>query len=252
MDINNEYGLKELHSELLTILIDFDKICRDNGILYSLAYGSLLGGVRHNGFIPWDDDIDIMVDRENYNKLIKYLKSTKTQDYKFEQDLWIPKITRLATINGKEIKIFLDIFIIDNVPDSKLFAKFKLLSVLLLEGMLKSGLNTKNSIFNIILSVICLILGFPFSKKRKQKWFNKVSQWGNKSHTCQVKCYNAIYSDLLMEYHPSNIMDNYINIPFEGFSLMGIKEYDVYLKDIYGDYLTPPPVDERKPLHITL
>ena len=71
----DEY-LEQLHKDFTEILVVLDKFCKDNDIEYSLAFGSLIGAIRHNGFIPWDDDLDIMMTRENYEKFrtlaIKY------------------------------------------------------------------------------------------------------------------------------------------------------------------------------------
>lgn len=69
MDIENKYGTLNAQKELLELLKEFHSFCIQNEIKYSLAYGSLLGAFRHKGFIPWDDDLDIMVDRENYERI---------------------------------------------------------------------------------------------------------------------------------------------------------------------------------------
>ena len=63
--------LKEFHEQLLDILLEFDRICRKHRIKYTLAYGTMLGAIRHKGFIPWDDDVDIMMDRANFDKFCK-------------------------------------------------------------------------------------------------------------------------------------------------------------------------------------
>ena len=70
MDLENKYGTLEIQKELLLLLQEVHNFCVSNDITYSIAYGSLLGAVRHKGFIPWDDDLDIMVDRENYKKIL--------------------------------------------------------------------------------------------------------------------------------------------------------------------------------------
>ena len=72
---------EEIHPLLLNMLSYIDKVCRENDIKYSLIGGTLLGAIRHNGFIPWDDDIDIILDYNNYKKLINILKNKKDDKY---------------------------------------------------------------------------------------------------------------------------------------------------------------------------
>lgn len=78
-----ELSLEKQKLLMLEILLDFDKVCRNNGIRYSLAYGTLLGAVRHQGFIPWDDDIDVIVFRADYEKLIQILNSQMQGNHSF-------------------------------------------------------------------------------------------------------------------------------------------------------------------------
>ncbi|MFR2873113.1 MAG: LicD family protein [Veillonella atypica] len=94
---------KEFHDVLLKTLLHFDKFCRERDIVYSLAYGTLLGAIRHKGFIPWDDDIDICMDRENYDKFEKDWKEHITNCDNENYQLWpeMDENSFFASICGK-------------------------------------------------------------------------------------------------------------------------------------------------------
>ena len=94
MDIKNQYGTLEMQLYELENLKDFDTFCRQHNICYSLAGGTLLGAVRHGGFIPWDDDIDVMLDRVNYEKFLQEAESSLPEKYEIIQRIWIKRITR--------------------------------------------------------------------------------------------------------------------------------------------------------------
>ena len=94
-------NLEELHKSLLEILDDFDTFCKESNIEYSLAYGTLLGAVRHKGFIPWDDDLDVMMTRENYNKFLSLFKNDEKYTLQKEQvdyPLYFSKLRKNKTI----------------------------------------------------------------------------------------------------------------------------------------------------------
>ena len=118
----------EIKESVFDILSYFDKVCRDNGLPYSLAFGTMLGAVRHKGFIPWDDDVDVCLLREDYEKLLEILKNNeddrfKVIDSKINDTYFynVAKIvdTRTSLIEKKYKKIYgygvyVDIFPLDN------------------------------------------------------------------------------------------------------------------------------------------
>ena len=79
--MTNEYGNELLHKVLLSAMKDIDKICRENGLKYYLHAGTLLGALNHKGFIPWDDDVDISLKREDYNTLLHILQEQYSDMY---------------------------------------------------------------------------------------------------------------------------------------------------------------------------
>ena len=96
MDLDNSYGTLDMQTSLLELLKEFHKFCMANNIKYSLDWGSLLGAIRHKGFIPWDDDLDIMVDRENYEKIKRQIGGKLCYEHGTPEALWIDRV-RLVT-----------------------------------------------------------------------------------------------------------------------------------------------------------
>ncbi len=104
IDVENKYGTKDVQEYLLPILKDLDALCRENDIKYSMMGGGLLGTVRHKGFIPWDDDLDLIFDRENYDKFLKVCETKLPDEYMVTNSIWIKRITRKDNPGRKTYK----------------------------------------------------------------------------------------------------------------------------------------------------
>lgn len=137
--MSEELPLKQIHESILKILGVFDEACKAHQIEYVLGYGSALGAIRHQGFIPWDDDLDIIVDYENYLKLVEYLPDALPKGFScssFEVDpkynitlpamkvysnrSFIKERTVLLKNHGENTDgIFIDIFIFDHIAEKK-------------------------------------------------------------------------------------------------------------------------------------
>ena len=143
MDVDNQYGTLKIQKELLELLKVFHSFCVFNGIIYSLDWGSLLGAVRHRGFIPWDDDLDIMVDRHNYMKIIQKLKGDDTLviDDGSPETLWIKRIRFGKEDDNKGYPPTIDMLVMDYAPDNRLLRKLKVVLSLFMQGMLKVAPN---------------------------------------------------------------------------------------------------------------
>ncbi len=254
MDQENKYGTLAIQESLLRLLKAFDAFCNQHQIKYSLSGGSLLGAVRHHGFIPWDDDLDCVMDRSNYRKFSEAIKSCDTIfiDRLTSSSLWIDRLRlRECDYSGSYLPT-MDIFVYDNCPDNPIRAKIKMLFIKMLQGMIKNKADlTKGSLLLKLCSLGCLVLGYPFSYATKRHWFDKVSQWWNGSSSRFVKIYNDQYFALKTLY-PSNVMDinKIVRLPFEDTMVNGLAEYDRYLTLIYGDYMTPPVENKRVPQHL--
>lgn len=256
---------------VLKLLIEFDRICRENKIEYSLAGGTLLGAVRHKGFIPWDDDGDVLVTRENYEKIKSIFKNINDSNFGFmdenSEGYYYPfakfydKHTFLKTLipidkDIKDLGVFLDIFPIDKLPDSKqelLFFSKKI------NGLYKNMFNTLPGYYSLSQSkvkhLIKLIALYPKYLKIKSKGNTKQYQ---AKVLDELKKYNSTNMKhggyILSEYSTRECIDidtfnEYIDISFEGHKFRAMKNYTTYLESLYHDYMSLPPESDRHPKH---
>lgn len=251
MDNENRYGTLVAQKGLLELLKEFHSFCVQNDVRYSLAYGSLLGAIRHKGFIPWDDDLDVFVDRTNYNLLIQRLGGS--QNLLVERDsidsLWVDRVRRKEKKSNGVYEPTLDILVLDSVPVSTLKRTIKLFLILMLQGMIKPRPSfDKGSIILKLCTIVTFILGKLFSIKWKKKWYRKVSQIGNSDNSSYVVNYNGEYSDLKRCY-PTDLMNHIVEHEFEDTKAFIVEDYEMCLTTQFGDYMTPPKECDRRPLH---
>lgn len=259
--------LHKLQEIQLECLIELDRICRKHSIDYSLDGGTLLGAVRHQGFIPWDDDIDVIMRRGDYERFFELCPSELDVKRFFLQEhrtdncymVGYPRLRRNNTVyeraGHERLKyhggVFIDIFVLDNVPDNGIlrivhrtlcFCNRKIL-------WSKSGRYIAgNALLRCWYSVIAIIPAkFAF-------WLN---------NTLVNKCNRRVTELIRHNTHPYpnpkicgygipvGITENYIELIFEGRVFKVVKEYDRYLTMLYGAYMQLPPEKERRP-HIHL
>jgi len=242
MDIENQYGVMEMQEHLLVLMHEFHSFCVKNEIKYSMDWGSLLGAVRHKGFIPWDDDLDIMVDRDNYNRIVEVID--KDGRFQFDntnpQTLWIK---RIRSVNGTEKYVYpptIDIIIVDNAPNGKIARKLRILFTLMFQGMLKVYPDfKKGNILIRLCSRITYYLGRVFPRDLKLYWYDKMARMSNGKSVRQLTSYFEEFN-CLGKYYPTSLLKELILVPFENIEVYIVKNYHECLTIQFGsDYMTP-------------
>lgn len=258
--------LRRAQLRMLEILKVVDDICTKHGIQYTLDGGTLIGAVRHGGFIPWDDDIDIALFRDDYDKLLKIMDTELSDEYYVlnlhkHEDCYF-SITRVC-LKGTKFQhpnalpysfnegICIDIFPLDNVPNSHIkriihHYRCNLYFILVLNSAF--NFNPSNKVLSLIHSIIYHALKtIPGSKNLIKRFDNCLTKYNNKTNyvtslTSQVdflKFGKYGFFDK-RDFEPSK------KIKFEDIEINIQENYDKILTTLYGDYMALPPEEDRR------
>ncbi len=248
--------LERIWNTEIEILDHIDFFCKTHNLKYSLAYGTLIGAVRHKGFIPWDDDIDIMMPREDYNYLLAnwdvsgYILQNKWTNDDYSQNYTKIRKDHTTFIQWEGEKqytyhkgIFVDIFPGDRLAPAGLQRKMQYIycAINLLyarEGVMARKLSIGERLL-MMLPHAGRVKLFRWTDKQIQKW---------KENNAFPIFYPSTIRDAKI-YFPANMFESMTNILFAGKQYMCVRDYDKILRDYYGDYMLLPPVDERVYTH---
>lgn len=259
-----ELSLQEIKEIELVILKEFDAFCKENNIKYFLSHGTLLGAVRYKKFIPWDDDIDLLVPREDYNRLLSIFKdSERYKLFSFErnQEYLYPfaKLCDMTTLkeefnynNGVTLGVDIDIFPLDewdnDIKKARKEAKRieKDMFCLSLTKLRKpDSVNPIKRVIKGITMAFCKILGSSHYIKKIFRESCKKTQKKSAYLGCKVWCVYGVRGII-----PSEVFSETILIDFEDGKYPAPKDYDTYLTCLYGDYLPEPPKEKQKTHHV--
>ena len=239
--------LDQIHAELLEQLRDITRVCAAHGIQYNMMCGSLLGTVRHHGFIPWDDDVDLLFTREEFQKFREVYPRERDPRFVLTYlDTWTP---RVMNSDPALAEAWTDFFILDRVPPEGLRRKWWFLRLHLLQGMLKKNVDyTRFGLKNRILLRATHLMGLPFSVEWKTRRYERIS---TSVRTGNDLCMSNGAFELMMHiWHPEQFAEKE-TASFEGIPVLIPRKWDEVLTVLFGpDYMTPPPENERVAKHL--
>ena len=263
-----EINVDELKKIQIDILDYFDLFCKKNNIKYWLDYGTLLGAVRHKGYIPWDDDIDIGMLREDYAKAEKlfniqsdgfYVFKTPNNDNSFRYPFG--KLIQTNTVlneygdQGIKTGVYIDVFPYDNAPDDtkraqKQFKKRELLGrIRRLQLPMRDGLSIKKKIAFQLMSCMLKIIPRNMINRAIDRNASKYMHVETKNVASFTDTYTDVYQtkQLLI---PKQLFRDLAEAEFEHKTYPVPKDYDTWLTSLYGDYMTLPPEEKRIAHHV--
>ena len=267
---NNEYGIAELQDKMLDILKHFITVCEKNKLQYWLAAGTCLGAIRHGGFIPWDDDLDVYMMREDYEKLwelegnavfdghYKLCRTSKEKNYHHRVmqivDLNTTFIHSRSKDEDLEHGVYIDIMPLDACPESRIqrflqivnavfFSVFNIQCKPEYNGGKATGIISAGTVF--LLSIV----KSPTARYKAWKCAEaRMTRYPIQKCT-HVKCITSLFRELFRPFPKEWFGER--KVPFEDIMAVVPSNAEAYCEATYGDYMKLPPAEKRTVRHHT-
>jgi lipopolysaccharide cholinephosphotransferase len=254
--------INEIKKIELNILVHFDEFCKQHGLRYFLAYGTLIGAIRHQGFIPWDDDIDVYMPRPDYNRLIaEYNKLNPNGRFRVVRPIEdLSPFSFVKFVDNHTVKIEgscdyargnmgidIDVFPLDGQPESEEEFKAwynKLYKIYALH--LRSSIETRSTLKRrILVPLFRIAVGGRKRLLKKAARLHAKYPYENSKYVGSVEC---TANDMNDRYQKEWFSES-TEVPFEDYTFPIPKGYDPILRKAFGNYMEPPPEEHRVSWH---
>lgn len=258
--MNKDVNIEDVHTALLEMLVEFDRICRKHNLIYYMIGGTLLGAVRHHGFIPWDDDIDIGMPRPDYERFVKlsqmeFPSNLQVWNLHKKSKGYMLNFSKLVNVNTSMVPVehpdciiglFLDIFPIDGVSKFSFLRKSQVKSIHFFQVLRSHKYLSKHSrafswksfSLKLLSSILSNYIHWIIDKLVTVHKYSASDYAGNLLGVYSIK-----------EIVSKDVFGEPVELEFGGYLFYAPQKYDLWLKNVYGDYMELPPLDKRNTTH---
>ncbi len=247
---------EEIQKICLEILKDLDAFAKENGIRYYMSGGTLLGAVRHKGFIPWDDDIDLMMPRPDYEKFVTTYKGRYTVGESTIDRTYMTPSARVwdndtviewFTLKERSIGVFIDIFPMDGYPSNEFINRIHTNRLLFTRKLLRVVIHKfrEGEKKPLLKSLAQKIIKDPNKLSRKLNRIGKRYPYEGSEYVGVT----TTLDHLKKERNSKDVYKETVYLPFEDMMLPAPSGYETYLRKLYGDYMQLPPPEKRVSEH---
>lgn len=265
---DNSFGVAPVQTKMLELLEELIRVCEENGLTYWAGGGTCIGALRHNGFIPWDDDLDVFMPRKDYEKLwklrgqfssgrYKLCRTTARKNYHHRVmqlvDLNTTFINKRSVNEDIEHGVYIDILPMDACPDSKIRQ-----TIQMFQAMLFSVYNVQclpefhgGKLFRFAVGAALKLV--PSQRLRFKIWLacqKRMTRYN--PDKCARVVELTTYMSVMRHPYPKEWFSDVVKHQFEDIEINLPVGYDQYLKQVFGDYMQLPPEDKQHPIHNTV